>query len=160
MGQYERALAAMRSKREKQAERMLLAMTRSYPELAGPYVNLGIIYYRTGRLREAELAFKEAIEISPNRADVYNHLGIVLRENGRFSEAREVYEHALQLDPLYAYARLNLGILFDLYLLDADSALHHYELYQSLASSPDEDVAKWIVDLKRRMRRSQKTAVR
>lgn len=158
--EYKRALAAMKSNRDKQAERILLAMTQTYRDLAGPHVNLGIIYYRSGRVREAEQAFRKAIAISPHRADIYNHLGIVLRKSGRFSEAREAYENALQLDAFYAYAHLNLGILYDLYLLDADSALRHYELYQKSVATRDQQVAKWIVDLKRRMRRFQKTAVR
>lgn len=157
---YERALRAMKAKRDKQAERLLLEITRTGPALAGPYVNLGIIYYRNHRLPEAERAFRTAISINPERADVYNHLGIVLRETGRFTEARETYQKALERDPSYAYAHLNVGILYDLYLLDANSALSHYELYQKLVSAPDPQVAKWIVDLERRAQVQQKTAVR
>jgi tetratricopeptide (TPR) repeat protein len=159
--QYEHALAAMKAKRDDQAERLLLTMTQAYPELAGPYVNLGIIYYRSGRTQAAVQAFRKALEISPQRADAYNHLGILLREDGRFSEARVAYEKALQIDPSYAYAHLNLGILHDLYLLNAKQALHHYELYQKLMPSPDPEVNKWIVDLQRRMHSSsQSTAGR
>lgn len=157
---YERALRAMRARRDKQAEKLLLEITQVNTSLAGPYVNLGIIYYRDDRLPEAEQAFRTAISINPQRADVYNHLGIVLRETGRFVAARDTYQKALQLDPSYAYAHLNLGILYDLYLLDAGSALSHYELYQKLVSTPDPQVAKWIVDLQRRAQGPQKTAVR
>lgn len=158
---YERALAAVKAKRHKQAERMLLEIIRAYADLAGPHVNLGIVYYRTGRLKEAEGALKNAIEINPQRTDAYNHLGIVLRRSGRFKEAREAYEKALRLDPDYEYAHLNLGILYDLYLLDAPKALDQYERYQKLLSEQDKQVAKWIVDLKRRIGRTKKkTAMR
>lgn len=157
---YERALRAMKAKRDRQAEKLLLEITQANPSLAGPYVNLGIIYYRNHRLPEAEQAFRTAIRVSPQRADVFNHLGIVLRETGRFAEARDTYQKALQRDPSYAYAHLNLGILYDLYLLDASSALDHYELYQKLVATPDPQVAKWIVDLQRRAQGPQKTAVR
>jgi Tfp pilus assembly protein PilF len=157
---YERALRAIKAKRDKQAEKLLLELTQTNRDLAGPYVNLGIIYYRNHRLQEAEQAFRTAITISPQRADVYNHLGIVLRETGRFAEARVTYQKALERDPSYAYAHLNIGILYDLYLLDAGSALTHYELYQKLVSAPDPQVAKWIVDLQRRAQGPQKTAVR
>lgn len=158
--QYRRALAAMKAKQDKQAERLLVAMAQTYHGLAGPYVNLGIIYYRTGRPREAEQAFKKAIGVNPNRPDIYNHLGILLREEGRFREAREAYGNALKLAPDYAYAHLNLGILYDLYLLDANRALFHYQRYQALTPAHDQQVSKWIVDLKRRIRPAQKTAVR
>ena len=157
---YERALRAMKAKHDKQAEKMLLEITQANPVLAGPYVNLGIIYYRDARLLEAEQAFRTAISINPKRADAYNHLGVVLRETGRFAEARDTYQKALERNPSYAYAHLNVGILYDLYLLDANRALGHYELYQKLVSAPDPQVAKWIVDLQRRAPRSQKTAVR
>jgi Flp pilus assembly protein TadD len=150
----------MKAGRDAQAEQMLVAMTRAYGQLAGPYVNLGIIYRRTGRGREAEQAFRRAIALSPGRADAYNHLGIVLRENGRFREAREAYESALRIDPSYAYAQLNLGILYDLYLFEAKKALQHYERYQKLVAAPDPKVAKWMVDLRRRMKRQRKTASR
>jgi hypothetical protein len=33
--------------------------------------------------------------------------------------------------------------------------LVHYEKYQSLNGSPDDKVAKWIVDLKRRVSKNQ-----
>jgi Flp pilus assembly protein TadD len=157
---YERALRAMKAKRDKQAEKLLLEIAQTNPSLAGPHVNLGIIYYRSHRLLEAEQAFRTAIAVNPERADAYNHLGIVLRESGRFAEARDTYQRALERDPSYAYAHLNIGILYDLYLLDASSALSHYELYQKLVSAPDPQVAKWIVDLQRRAQRAQKTAVR
>ncbi|MFQ5993812.1 MAG: tetratricopeptide repeat protein [Acidiferrobacterales bacterium] len=153
VSEYERALAAMNAKRDTQAERILHAMTQTYDDLAGPHVNLGIIYHRNGRNREAEQTFRKAIEINPNRPDSHNHLGIVLRERGRFQEAHDAYLRALELDRSYAYAHLNLGILYDLYLLDSRKALQHYQRYQKLTTGPDPQVVKWIVDLKRRMKR-------
>ncbi|MFQ6021225.1 MAG: tetratricopeptide repeat protein [Acidiferrobacterales bacterium] len=157
---YARALAAIKAKRHKQAERVLLEITQAQPHLAGPHVNLGIVYHRTGRLKEAEQAFRSAIALNPKRPDTYNHLGIVLRAIGRFKEAHEVYGKALQLKPNYEYAHLNLGILYDLYLLNTSKALEHYEQYQKLLVSEDKQVAKWIVDLKRRAKRTQRTAMR
>jgi hypothetical protein len=45
MQRYERALRAMKAKRYRQAEKLLLEITQGSPALAGPYVNLGIIYF-------------------------------------------------------------------------------------------------------------------
>ncbi len=157
---YERALTAMNAGRSRDAEAMLARLVREYPQLAGPHVNLGIIYYRSGRLQEAEASLKRALALNPSRADAYNHLGIVLRNSGRFEDARVAYEQALRLDPDYAYAHLNLGILHDLYLLKADRALSSYERYQQLQAGEDQEVSKWIVDLKRRVRAPQKTAAK
>lgn len=153
--QYERALAAMKAKRDAQAERLLLELVQSHSQLAGPQVNLGILYRRGGRQADAERVLRRAIALNPRRADAYNELGIALREQGRFAEARAAYERALALDPAYAFAHLNLGILYDLYLLQPHEALQHYERYQQLATAPDPEVEKWVVDLQRRTQRAQ-----
>ena len=154
---YDRALASIRAKRYNEAERILVKMTQAYPTLSGPYVNLGMIYHRTGRSDQAMEALNKAIEINPNRPDTYNQLGIVLRSAGQFKAARDAYERALHFDPNYLYAHLNLGILYDLYLRDASKALDHYEHYQSLLPEQDQQVSKWVVDLKRRTQKSKKT---
>jgi tetratricopeptide (TPR) repeat protein len=157
---YERALAAMKAGQDAKAEALLLAFSREYPQLAGPYVNLGIIYYSSARLEQAEQALRHALQLNPSRADAYNHLGIVLRYRGRFEEARAAYEQALKLDANYSYAHLNLGILYDLYLFAPDKALTQYQHYQQLHAGDDQQVDKWIIDLKRRAQSSQKTAMR
>ncbi|MFQ5545337.1 MAG: tetratricopeptide repeat protein [Acidiferrobacterales bacterium] len=154
---YERALAWIQAKRYEQAERILVKMTQVYPTLSGPYVNLGMIYHRTGRPDQAMTALNKAIEINPQRPDTYNQLGIVLRSAGQFKAARDAYERALHFDPNYVYAHLNLGILYDLYLRDASKALDHYERYQSLLPAQDQQVSKWVVDLKRRTQKRKKT---
>lgn len=157
---YQRALAAMKAGQDSKAEALLLAFTREHPELAGPYVNLGIIYYGSGRLEQAEQVLRHALDLNPSRADAYNHLGIVLRYRGRFQEARAAYEQALKVDANYSYAYLNLGILYDLYLFAPNKALTQYQRYQELHAGGDQQVDKWIIDLKRRVQSSQKTAMR
>lgn len=152
------ALRAMKLEHYPEAERALLGLARAHPELSGPYANLGIVYFRLGKLPEATEALKRAIDINPGRAAYYNQLGVVYRQNGQFDQAREAYGMALRVDPNYAFAHLNLGILYDLYLRDFSKALQHYERYQALASAADAQVAKWIIDLKQRSQAAEKTA--
>jgi len=152
------ALGAMKLEHYPEAERALLGLTRAHPELSGPYANLGVVYFRQGKLSEATEALKRAIDINPGRAAYYNQLGVVYRQSGQFVQAREAYSQALRVDPNYRRAHLNLGILYDLYLQDLGKALQHYERYQALASPADAQVAKWIIDLKQRSQAAEKTA--
>ena len=154
---FARALSAMKLGHYQDAERVLLALTHTHAELSGPFANLGIVYFRLGKLPEATEALTTAIGINPDQAAYYNQLGIVYRERGQLDKARAAYLKALQADPGYPKTHLNLGILYDLYLQDASSALQHYERYQSLLPAADGQVGKWIVDLKQRSQRAKKT---
>ncbi|MCC6301304.1 MAG: tetratricopeptide repeat protein [Gammaproteobacteria bacterium] len=149
--EFERALDLMREKRYAEAAPALEAMTRRYPDLAGPYLNLGIAYSRLDRFDEAESALRRALEIDPGNAEAYNLLGLAHRGAGRFQEARADYEQALKLDPLFADVHLNLAILFDLYLGQPRTALQYYERYQELSGGEDKQVKLWIADLKQRL---------
>jgi tetratricopeptide (TPR) repeat protein len=139
---------------------MLLSLTRAHPEFSGPYANLGIVYFRLGKLPEATEVLEKAISINPDRAAYYNQLGIVYRQRGQLDKAHEAYTRALQIDSNYLNTHLNLGILYDLYLQDRGKALQHYERYQALLPSADAQVNKWIVDLKQRQQTADKTALR
>jgi len=145
------ALDLIRRERFEQARILLVSITNEYPELVGPYLNLGIIYARLGRTADAEQAFRAALDRKPDNAIAYNQLGIVYREEGHFAEARQAYERAIEIDGAYAEAHLNLGILFDLYLQQPEAAILHYQRYRQLAGDSDGKVEKWIADLKRRL---------
>ena len=152
--QYDDAIAAMRSGNIAQAKNILSNLTKAYPDLAGPYVNLGIIHFRADEIDQAEQAFRQALKVNPENAVSLNHLGIINRGKGNFEEARTDYEKALEIDPNYAYAHLNYGILLDLYLGELENALKHYQKFQELAPEQDKEVANWIVDLERRIKRA------
>lgn len=148
--QFNEALKAMQAGQDKAAEDMLLDITRNFPKFSGPYTNLGIVYYRSNRVKEAEGAFIKAIGVNQKNKVAHNYLGIIYRNAGRFDEARKAYEAALAIDTKYAGAHLNLGILLDLYLQNPDQALIHYQQYQQLTAPPDKQVTNWIADLKHR----------
>jgi Flp pilus assembly protein TadD len=152
---YQQALTALRAGRYPEAERVLLAVIRREPELAGPRANLGILYARTGRPAQALESLQQATRLNPDRAAYYNELGMISRREGRFDEARRYYTKALDLDPNYAYAHLNIGILYDLYSQDAAKAMHHYQRYRELVPGEAGTVTKWIADLQQRGRATE-----
>lgn len=148
---YDRALSAMLGGDDTEAELQLEQLILQYPDYAGPYVNLAIIYRRAGRIEEAKDALDRALLIDPGHAAANNQLGILHRSEGRFGEAEVAYLRAIETDPDYVLAYYNLGVLLDLYLKRPSEALENYERYQELQTEPDETVGRWIIDLRRRL---------
>jgi len=148
---YDAAIAAMNEDDWLQAQLELEQIILEEPGFPGVWVNLALIYKLDGRLGEARAALEQAIVIAPEFAPANNELGVLLREEGDFVGAQQAYERSLAGDPANAIAHLNLGILLDLYLQHPAEALDHYKQYQAARSEPDEIVARWIVDLERRI---------
>jgi Flp pilus assembly protein TadD len=111
---------------------------------------LGLIYRKSGKLAESLAAFDKAVAADPGQAIFHNQRGITLRELGRFADARVAYERALALTPDYADARLNFGVLLDLYLGEPAVALVQFQRYLELTPAGDPAVSKWIAELKNR----------
>jgi Flp pilus assembly protein TadD len=155
---FDRALAAMRNENWIEAEFELEQLVLEYRDFAGPWVNLAVIYSQDDRYDEAMDALDQALVLNPEHAAALNQKGILLREQGEFAAAEQAYRSAISADPGYAIAHYNLGVLLDLYLRRQTEALAAYETYQSLRNEPDETVARWIVDLRRRLGVSEQSA--
>ncbi len=128
--------------------RMLIEMKPDFPRAQ---TNLGLQLMKLEQYDEARAAFEKAIEQDKNDAVAYNHLGVLARRDGQFQQALDYYNKAIEADPDYASAHLNRGILLDIYIRDWPAALEEYQRYQSLLDTPDPQVEKWIIDIKRRI---------
>jgi Flp pilus assembly protein TadD len=153
---FDSARQALAAGSTTEAARGFVALTKSNPDLSGPYANLGLIHRQAGRTADAVAVLEKAVQLSPQRADLHNQLGITYRMAGDFGKAKASYEQSISLDADYAPAVLNLGILYDLYLWDGVRALELYDRYLQLTPGGDEQVKRWVSDL--RNRSSQKGA--
>jgi tetratricopeptide (TPR) repeat protein len=149
---YEQAITALKNGDIEVAIELLLLVSTEAPEKPFIFTNLGLAYFNSGQLEQAEAAFQQAIARDSRDAVAHNHLGILQRQKGEFASARESYERAIRINQDYALAHLNLGILFDIYLQDLELALRHYQRYQTLQSEENTQVAGWIVDIERRLK--------
>jgi tetratricopeptide (TPR) repeat protein len=147
---YDNALVLMQSGDYGAAVPVLEAFIADHPQLAGPYINLGIAYQRLDRTDAALEALTKAVALNPANATAHHQLGILYREQGKFEAALEAYSTALKLDGGYALAHRNVGILYDLYLQQPAKALAHYRQYLELADNGDQQVNGWVIDLERR----------
>jgi tetratricopeptide (TPR) repeat protein len=75
------------------------------------WAELGDLYFKTGKLREAEEAYKSALELFPSLHRGYAGLAKVDLEKGHIDSAIRDYERAQAIVPMVEYA----GALEDLY---------------------------------------------
>jgi len=139
----------MRSGNATEAELEFKQMTLAYPQLCAPYVNLGILYRKAGRLDQSEAALKSAVERNGSSATAWNELGATQRLRGEFPQAADSYERAIAADATFAAAYRNLGVVADLYLGDPERALVALERYKELTGE-DRPVTSWIAELRQR----------
>jgi tetratricopeptide (TPR) repeat protein len=154
---YEQATAAMAAGDFVDAQLRFGEFLLQYPDYPGAHVNMAIIQSRQGADAEVEASIDAALALDADYAPALNQLGMLRRRQGRFNDAEAAYLQAVAAAPGYALAHYNLGVLHELYLQRLETALQHFESYQAL-SGEDEQVTKWIADLKRRLGSNQRTA--
>ena len=71
--------------------------------------NLGNALMDLGRLDEAAVQYREAIQIDPRFAEVHYNLGNVLTARGHGDEAIAEYQKAVDIKPDHAFAHANMG---------------------------------------------------
>lgn len=148
--EFDQAVADMRAKRWSQAVASLTQLVDEYPELSGPWLNLGISYVAIEQPAQADAAFQQAIEVNPKNLNAYNRLAALKRRAGDFSTAEALYLKALSIWPDHANSHLNLGVLYDVYMGKFEQAAIQYQAYQALQDEPNRRVAGWLMDLERR----------
>jgi tetratricopeptide (TPR) repeat protein len=146
---FDRAVGFMRSGNNTEAELEFKQVALQFPQLSAPYVNLGILYRKTGRLDQSEAALKTAVEHNDGSAVAWTELGATQRLRGEFPDAAASYEKAITADPNFAPAYRNLGVVSDLYLGDPERALTAFERYKELTGE-EKPVSGWIAELRAR----------
>ena len=73
------------------------------------FINYGMILKNNGKLKEAELWTRKAIELKPDCTDAYYNLGIILSNLGKLKEAELWTRKAIEIKPDFADAYSNLG---------------------------------------------------
>jgi len=144
------AIAHLNKDRLEKAELILKKMISDYPQLAGPYANLGVVYTHQKKWGEAKKVLLEGGLKNPKNIKILNQLGYVYRNKGDFKQAEKTYLSAIEKAPGETAAYRNIGILYDIYMGDFNQASRYYQKYQTMLSKPDRKVAGWIVDINRR----------
>ncbi len=77
-----------------------------------PWYNLGIAYYKSGRLSEALKCLDKAIAIDPGFDEVYQVLGIIYIDLKRYQDVETVSLQGINYDPANPVHYNNLGIAY------------------------------------------------
>jgi tetratricopeptide (TPR) repeat protein len=64
-----------------------------------------------GKVNEAVIHFKKALQLDSDNVGLMNNLAFVLAKQGKFDEAISYYLQALQIKPDYAHAHYNLALV-------------------------------------------------
>jgi len=151
---FEQATFVMASGDYLDAELRFKDFLLRFPDYPGAHTNLAIIHAQNGDDAAAQASIDAALALDPNYAPALNQQGLLFRKMGKFLEAEAAYMKAVTASPNYALAHYNLGVLNELYLQRLETALQHFEQYQSIVGE-DEQVERWIADLKRRVAAAQ-----
>jgi Flp pilus assembly protein TadD len=107
------AIAAQKNLRQRKyrtAEKQYQTILEKDPNNLDALSNLGVVYFRTGKIGTAESTLQKALAIAPNDASVLTTLGIVHYRQSRFDEALKELRKAIEINPNSATAHNYLGI--------------------------------------------------
>ena len=76
-----------------------------------PYLNLGHLYYRQGKLDQAERTLREGIRIKGDHPDLLNNLACVMMEKGELKNALYLVDKAIYLENKDEYRDTRQAIL-------------------------------------------------
>jgi Flp pilus assembly protein TadD len=71
---------------------------------------LGVVYFRSGKFRAAELTLKKALTVSPKDEFVHTTLGIVYYRQSKFDDALAELNKVIEINPKNAIAHNYLGV--------------------------------------------------
>lgn len=149
--EFAAAMQSIKAKNYKAAEKQLKAMTSKYPTLSGPFLNLGLVYIKLDKDKEAVAALEQAVKVNPDNLAAYNQLGLTYKDLADFSKSELAYLQGLAQDPTDPELNYNLGILYDLILQNPKKALYYYEQYLQNGGEGDKQVESWVKGLKRQV---------
>ena len=119
------------------AEAALAAYERAIaldPGLLDAQINRGCLLHETGRLAEAEHAYRGALDACRTAPALLYNLATVLEDLGRREQAVEAYKDALKGDPRLADCHYNLALLYKK-LGRPKQALRHMAQYRRLVGT-------------------------
>lgn len=104
------------------------------PKLIEAHVSLGWLLHESGRLAQAERAYRTGLRACGRDASILYNLGVLLEDMGRKADAAQAYVDALEDRPDFADCHYNLALLCEALERPRD-AIRHMAQYRRLMRS-------------------------
>ena len=103
------ALIAHRANDSEKAVELIKTAIRLQPPPPSPFFlnSLAEAYRALNRPDEAEICYRQGLQLKPDFAEVHDNLGNALKALQRLDEAEQNYRKAIELNPEFALAKLN-----------------------------------------------------
>jgi len=147
---YKTALYAMRDSKLESAKTLLQEVILEHPIIAGPYANLGIIYYKQGDYDKSLKNLLTAIKLNPNNAYAHNTIAAIYLHKGKFSLSEKHLLEAVSKKQDYAKAHYNLALLYDIYFHKIRDSVYYYKKYLVIINNKgitDKKTVDWVEQL-------------
>ena len=112
------------------AEENLIKTLKQEPLFIEAHHNLGLCYYKEGRINDAVKEWKRTLELAPNYAETYYNLAIFLLDVNREDDAIEMMKLCVRYEPFHLKARYALGTICKRKGMNKD-AIIHFKAYES-----------------------------
>jgi tetratricopeptide (TPR) repeat protein len=129
-------LARAQELEESDADAAIAAYERALeaePDLLEAHINRGRLLHDSGRLRQAERAYRDGLKACGQVALLHYNLGVLLEDMDRRREAVQAYESALRGAPDFADCHYNLALLYEALQRPRD-AIRHMAHYRRLSA--------------------------
>jgi tetratricopeptide (TPR) repeat protein len=104
------------------------------------YREIGVVYFRMGRMEDSITAWQTGLRHAPNDASLLNNLSIALLQTGRYDEAAASAQTALYSDPNMPQALNTMGQVLML-KKDYDGASNYF--IKAIEQQPDVAARYW-----------------
>lgn len=107
------------------------------------YIDLARLYHDEAQYARSAEALKIAVSVDPNNAIAHCNLGEIYKHLNLADDAIRELNEAKKLNPALPDTYINLGIIYDDYVVDHQKALENYKKYLELGGT-DKQVLEWI----------------
>ncbi len=151
------------------AERALLRASQHAPLSHNPWINLGMVWLKSGRLEQAKTTLLHALSLAHNSSRAHFFLGLAYKSEGNYSAALDEMKSALDGHQNDRELRLEIGRIYYLMrdytrairafkkalLVDPEDPTAYFYLRETYRADGDEENAKKMAQLYLKFRQDE-----